>query len=388
MIPLPENFETFSEARKKGFLKIMNMKREAGKKVVGVFCSYTPIELITAADAVYVSLCGSGEEGILASEKHLPKNLCPLIKSSYGLALSDSCPYFYFSDMILAETTCDGKKKMYELMGRLKPTHIMQLPHNTDTDMAEELWLSEIHRAKEALETILKTTITDDALRAAIHQKNLERTAMVRLYEIGKLNPCPISGYELSTIIESTAFMFSGQQRLDAMKKKEEELLEEYERHYKGNTARPRILITGCPFDGVRDKVIKEMESKGAHVVAFENCSGPRTQQSLVDETIEPYRALARRYLGINCSVMTPNTGRFEALDEMIEDYQIDGVIEIILQCCHTYAIESQLVKEFVTEKHHLPFLSLTTDYSTSDSGQIATRIGAFLEMLGTFSDK
>lgn len=385
MIQLPENFETFSEARKKGFIKIMDMKRQTGKKVVGVFCSYTPVELITAANAIYVSLCGSGEEGILASEKHLPKNLCPLIKSSYGLALSDACPYFYFSDMILAETTCDGKKKMYELMGRLKPVHIMQLPHNTDSEAAETLWLSEIYRAKEALEQILETTITEEALRAAIHQKNMERTAMVRLYEIGKLNPCPISGYELSTIIESTAFMFSGDSKLAAMKTRETELLTEYEQHYKGKSSRPRILITGCPFDGVRDKVIKKIESLGAQVVAFENCSGPRTQQSLVDETIDPYLALARRYLGINCSVMTPNTGRFEALGIMLQDYQIDGVIEIILHCCHTYAIESQLVKEFVTEKFRLPFLSLTTDYSTSDSGQISTRIGAFLEMVETF---
>lgn len=360
------------------------MKRQVGKKVVGVFCSYTPVELISAANAIYVSLCGSGEEGISSAEKHLPGNLCPLIKSSYGLALSDACPYFYFSDMILAETTCDGKKKMYELMGRLKPTHVMQLPHNADSEAAEDLWLSEIYRAKEALEHTLHTAITEEALRTAIHQKNLERAAMVRLYEIGKLKPCPISGYELSTIIESTAFMFSGNQKLAAMESRAEELINEYEQSYKGKPSRPRILITGCPFDGVRDKVIKKIEALGAQVVAFENCSGPRTQQSLVDETINPYRALARRYLGINCSVMTPNTGRFEALETMIRDYQIDGVIEIILHCCHTYAIESQLVKEFVTEQRRLPFLSLTTDYSTSDSGQIATRIGAFLEMIDT----
>ena len=178
--------------------------------------------------------------------------------------------------------------------------------------------------------------------------------------------------------------MFSGNQKLAAMESRAEELINEYEQSYKGKPSRPRILITGCPFDGVRDKVIKKIEALGAQVVAFENCSGPRTQQSLVDETINPYRALARRYLGINCSVMTPNTGRFEALETMIRDYQIDGVIEIILHCCHTYAIESQLVKEFVTEQRRLPFLSLTTDYSTSDSGQIATRIGAFLEMIDT----
>ncbi len=382
MIRLPENFETFDEAKKRGFIKIMDMKRKAGKKVVGVFCSFTPVELILAAGAIYVSLCGSGEDGIAFAEQHLPKNLCPLIKSSYGLAASDSCPYFYFSDMILAETTCDGKKKMYELMGQLKPTHIMQLPQNVSAGLSEEMWLVEIYRAKEAIEKMLDVQITEKALREAIHQKNLERQEMVRLYEIGKLKPCPVSGYELSTIIESTAFMFTGQNKINAMKKRREELMEEYETNYKNKSSRPRILITGCPFDGVRDKIIKEIEMQGADVVAFENCSGPRTQQTLVDETIDPYKALAKRYLGISCSVMSPNPGRFEALDEMIKEYQIDGVIEIILHCCHTYAIESHLVKTHIKEAYGIPFLSLITDYSQSDTGQVATRVGAFVEML------
>lgn len=382
MLQLPEGFETFTEARKNGFLKILDMKRQNGKKVVGVFCSYTPVELITAANATYVSLCGTGEEGIVASERHLPKNLCPLIKSSYGLALTDSCPYFYFSDVILAETTCDGKKKMYELMGRMKPTHIMSLPNSPIGEAAEELWLSEIYRAKEFLEKELETTITEEKVREAIHQKNLERQAMVRLYEIGKLNPCPLSGYELSTIIESTAFMFSGQKKVDVMNKRAEELVAEYEKNFRGKSSGPRILITGCPFDGVRDKIIKELEIQGASVVAFENCSGPRTQENLVDETIDPYRALARRYLGVSCSVMTPNAKRFETLREMVDEYQIDAVLEIVLHCCHTYAIESQMIQEFVNDELELPFLSITTDYSVADTGQLATRIGAFLEIL------
>ena len=206
---------------------------------------------------------------------------------------------------------------------------------------------------------------------------------MVRLYEIGKLNPCPLSGYELSTIIESTAFMFSGQKKLDVMNQRAEELITEYENNFRGKSSGPRILITGCPFDGVRDKIIKELEIQGASVVAFENCSGPRTQENLVDETIDPYRALARRYLDVSCSVMTPNTKRFDTLREMVKEYQVDAVLEIVLQCCHTYAIESHLVQEFVSDELNLPYLGITTDYSSADSGQLSTRIGAFLEIIG-----
>lgn len=100
------------------------------KKIVGTFCTYTPKELIYAAGAYPVSLCSTSEGPIPTGEKHLPKNLCLLIKASYGHALRDSCPYIYFSDFIVGETTCDGKKKMYELLGEIKDTYVMQLPHN------------------------------------------------------------------------------------------------------------------------------------------------------------------------------------------------------------------------------------------------------------------
>ena len=101
---LPENFETYPEARKKAFLTMKELK-EQGRRIVGVFCTFTPWELILAADAVAVVLCGIGDDNIPAAEVRLPKNLCPLIKASYGAAVTDKCPFFYFSDMVLAETT-------------------------------------------------------------------------------------------------------------------------------------------------------------------------------------------------------------------------------------------------------------------------------------------
>ena len=116
---LPEQFDSFGEARKNGFLKVRSIK-EAGGRVAGIFCTFTPLEILDAAGFLPVSLCGMSDEVIPAAEAHLPKNLCPLIKSSYGFAVSQKCPYTYFADLIVGETTCDGKKKMYELLGKLK----------------------------------------------------------------------------------------------------------------------------------------------------------------------------------------------------------------------------------------------------------------------------
>ncbi len=107
-ITLPEEFVSYPEARKQAFLRLKELK-EQGRRVVGIFCTYTPLELIDAAGATPVVLCGIGEENIPAAEQRLPKNLCPLIKASYGGAVTDHCPFFYFFDMVRAESTCDGK---------------------------------------------------------------------------------------------------------------------------------------------------------------------------------------------------------------------------------------------------------------------------------------
>ena len=68
--------------------------KENGVKVAGLYCLYAPVELVVAAEAIPVSLCGTRNEPIAAAEKILPRNLCPLIKSSFGFAVTDSCPFF------------------------------------------------------------------------------------------------------------------------------------------------------------------------------------------------------------------------------------------------------------------------------------------------------
>ncbi len=381
MLRLPDNFETFEEVKKQSFLRIMKEKEE-GKKLVGVFCTYTPLELIMAAGANFVSLCGGSEHTIAAAESVLPKNLCPLIKSSYGFAITDTCPYFYFSDAILAETTCDGKKKMYELLNRHKPVHVMHLPQGQKGPLAVESWKQAMVEAKEFLERELGVTITLNQIQDAIKKRNRIRKLLLKIYEIGKLNPSPVSGYEISSIIESSGFQFSDEDMEEELEKKYQELIARYQPQELGQSPRPRIMITGCPLTGVRDKIVKTVESMGADVVAFDNCSGPRTQERLVNEEMDPYQALAENYLQINCSVMTPNTDRQSDLERMIEEYRVDGVLEVVLCACHTFAIESNFTRETVTEKKGLPYLYVETDYSEGDLGQITTRLGAFLEMI------
>lgn len=377
---LPAIFDQFSEARQKGFLTVMDLK-ERGIPLVGTYCTFMPQEIPMAAGAVVVSLCSTSDETIEEAEKDLPRNLCPLIKSSYGFGKTDKCPYFYFSDLVVGETTCDGKKKMYELMGKFKNMYIMQLPQAQDETSAE-LWRKEVEKIRDYLADYLGTEITDEKLEEAIHLKNQEREAMRKFSELMMADPAPMSGLELFQAVYGSTFKFDKNQLIKDLDDLRAKVEEEY-KNGRNVGKRPRVVITGCPMGGDTLKVVRAVEDNGGVVVAFENCSGYKNFDRLVEEnTGDPIAALADRYLQIGCSVMTPNDNRLELLGRLIDQYHADGVIDMELSACHTYAIETATIRDFCTNQKEVPYLSIETDYSKADIGQINTRITAFLEMI------
>jgi benzoyl-CoA reductase/2-hydroxyglutaryl-CoA dehydratase subunit BcrC/BadD/HgdB len=381
MNSLPGKFEDFSEARRNSFITIKNLKDE-GKKVIGVFCAFTPTEIIMAADAVPVSLCGMSEEPIVDAEKHLPRNLCPLIKASYGFAITDKCPYFYFSDMIVGETTCDGKKKMYEFLADIKKTHVMQLPQNYTDEDSYKLWKNELIKLKKVIEDFYGIQITEEKLREAIRLKNRERVALRKFYEFGKLEPPAITGYELHKVLSGAGFKLDKEALIEAIESLTKEALDRYNAgERKVSKDAKRILITGCPLGEATEKIIKGIENNGGVVVCYENCGGVKTLYNLVDENKEPIEALTEKYLNIACSCMTPNDKRIDLLEKLCAEYKVDGVIDVVLQACHTYNIETLRLKRFF-DKKNLSYMSIETDYSQIDTGQINTKMEAFIEML------
>lgn len=272
---------------------------------------------------------------------------------------------------------------MYELLKNIKDVHVMSLPQSQGKNKILNIGKQKYQELKRVLEEKFNVKITNEKLREAIRIRNKERKILLEFYELGKLNPIPISGFELNSAVEAVKYRFDREEAYNEIEKRTLELKEKYEKELKGKKSmRPRILITGCPTVGVREKIIKQIEELGADVVAFENCSGPKEMIELVDESLDPIDGIAKKYLNINCSVMSPNPNRFRILDEMIDEYRINRVVEIILQACHTFNIESYYVKNFVTKDKHKPYISIETDYSEFDSGQLKTRINAFIEML------
>ena len=202
------------------------------------------------------------------------------------------------------------------------------------------------------------------------------------LFDLGKLNPSPIKGSDMHEALHSSNFKFDRKLYIEEIKKLTGNIKEKYSNgEIPFSKGMPRILITGCPTGGLVDKIIKQIEEAGASVVCFENCVGTKNFENLVDENKDPIEAIAERYIDIPCSVMSPNDKRMETIKQYIEEYAIDGVVDVTLSACHTYAVETEKVRKAV-ESTGKSYLSIETNYSNSDAGQLRTRLEAFVEML------
>lgn len=376
---LPEIFEEFADARKNSFLTIKQLK-EDGVPVVGVFCTYLPREIPNAMGAAVVGLCSVSDETIPDAEKDLPRNLCPLIKSSYGFAKTDKCPFFYFSDLVVGETTCDGKKKMYEMLAEFKPVHVIELP-NSQSEAGIQLYRNELIKFKEVLEAKFGTVITEEAIRSQIHTRNKILAALHRLQYVMTLDPAPVRGLDIVNTVYGTGFNM----KIDTLAEEMDAITDKIEAEYaqgKNIGKKARILLTGSPSGGAALKVVRAIEDHGGVVVCFENCSGMKPLDPVDEENPDVYDALARKYLNIGCSCMTPNPSRMKLLEQLIDDFHVDGVVDLVLQACHTYNVETAMVRKLVKEKKGIPYTVVETDYSQADVGQLNTRMAAFIEML------
>ena len=347
-----------------------------GKHIVGIMCEYTPRELIMAADAIPICLCGGSVDMIGPAEEHLPASLCPLIKSTYGYHLQKENPFLEMADLVVAETTCDGKKKMYELMGRTRPMYVMELPQKPNDSDAMAHWVSELRKFKTDMENRFGVELTDRKIRKAIKTMNRERTLRRLLAESMKSENPPLTGRQLldfKSIISGIDADFEQYAReVELLKSKKPDC------HSNSNI---RVLMTGVPIVHGAERVLDIIESHGGLVVCMDNCTGLKPIIDDVDETADdPIFALAEKYLQLPCSVMTKNDRRLEILRNLANEYRPQCIIELIWQNCITYDVESYFIRQLAEKELNILYLRIETDYSPSDSARIALRVEALFE--------
>jgi len=369
-------------------IKELQDAKAQGRKIVGSFCVFVPEELTLAVDAVQVGLCAGADAGREAAERIVPRNTCALIKSFVGFKLAKLCPFTESCDLIVGETTCDGKKKTYEAFGEYVNMYVMEVPQQKNA-CDRDLLRSEMLRYKAELERLTGKTIGVAELRRGVEIVNAKRKAIQRLNALRVADPAPISGRD-ALLINQISF-YDDPVRFTA---KINELCDEMERRVargegvapKGT---PRLLLAGCPMAVPNWKLPYIVEGAGAVIVGEESCIGTRNIRDLVDETAvaeattteEIIDALVDRYMKIDCACFTPNTERLGNIAALAKDMKAQGVIHYSLLFCQPYTHETFKVEKALAQAG-LPMLAIETDYSMEDVEQLKTRVQAFIETI------
>jgi benzoyl-CoA reductase/2-hydroxyglutaryl-CoA dehydratase subunit BcrC/BadD/HgdB len=354
--------------------------RKKGGKSIGTFCIYVPDEIALAAEVLPIPLCGGSDWSVSYADKMFPRDICPIIRSTFGMAFSNTCPYAALKDFALGETTCDAKKKAWDLLG----FKVMEVPQKKNP-IDRGLWLQEVYNFKDMVENLSGVKVTPEKLKETIKLVNRRRRTLQRINEFRKLPNPPISGLD-ALLVSQVVLNQDIHKFIEDTEALAEELQERADSGLSAyNSDGIRVMIAGSPSPMGNAKIHYIAESSGLRIVVDESCTGLRHYRDLVDEDPKDLdgmmNAVADRYFAIDCSCFSPNTERIDSIHQLVKDFNVQGVIQNILMYCHTYNIEAKVVENALKEIG-IPSIQIETDYSQEDTGRIRTRIEAFSEVI------
>jgi benzoyl-CoA reductase/2-hydroxyglutaryl-CoA dehydratase subunit BcrC/BadD/HgdB len=366
-------------------LKELQEEKGKGKKIIGFMCALVPQELIIAAGAIPVRLCSGFYDTCDVSEDVLPKEICPLVKSSFGLKLLDM-DMFRLCDAIVIPASCDAKKKLGEVLADYMTVFMMDLPSVRDTEKAKKYWLSEVMDLKYCIEKFTGKHIGKKELEPAVRLLYERTKAFRKLYDIRK-SPRSVITEKDAMLVTNTAFFDDPARWTQSLK----ELCSELEENIKKGLEvedpnAPRILLTGSAIIWPNFKILDVAEKSGLNIVIDQVCSGTEYlyQPAEVDEYTmqDMMAAVAERYLLPSmCPIFFTFDDRADRILEMVQQFGVQGVIYHTLRLCQIFDMETEGIRQALREKG-VPILKVITDYSYEDVEQLRTRMEAFREIM------
>ncbi len=351
--------------------------RERGQRVVGWVCTCVPEELLHAAGALPVRISGYAREADLADgTAYFYVNNCSFARSCLQLGLRGEYRYL---DGFIAGSTCDAARRLFDLWRSYVPvpfTHVMTVPRKY-SERAHGLFLGQVTELAKALEAHLGAEITHEALMKSIGLYNETRRLLRAINGLRRQDEPPIDGARALEIGNA-----AGRMPREVFNECLRELLPELEGSPARCRGRARIMIAGSVLNNA--EFIQSVEGIGGLVVTDELCTGTRywADPVVVGQHEPPLAAIARRYLNsFPCARMHPSGERFRRVLDLVREFRVDGVISQTIRYCSPYANELPLLADALAAQG-VPLLDLDVEYGTSGSGQVLTRVQAFLEML------
>jgi benzoyl-CoA reductase subunit C len=358
--------------------------KDEGKSIMGYYCSYPPIEMITAMDFVPFRVQGSMKEPITKADSSIPTIVCPIIRSSLDLALKGK---YDFLEGFVAAHSCDCQEKFCRIWDHeiaLPFNHHIDMPH-VIRDNSFDQFKDKLNIFKKALESHTGKTMDPERVKDEVRIHNRQRALVRNLYELRKEDPPLISGSEILEIMIALMCL-----PIEEGSEMVEEIIDEVKTREDGpGDKNTRLMLWGSPL--TETNLIEMIESLDAHIVMDDMCVGSRHFWSDVKVTDDPLDGIAKRYLSdINCprtfresaaSFEAEMESRFGYLKAFAKDWKVDGVLLQSVKYCDTHGYEVPALKTFF-EKMGIPAMYLEHEYTMVAEAQLKNRVEAFLELL------
>jgi benzoyl-CoA reductase/2-hydroxyglutaryl-CoA dehydratase subunit BcrC/BadD/HgdB len=358
--------------------------KKKGVKIIGYFPgNYLPEELIYASGAVPLCLIhGGSSRPADVALSIVPHVICPFARAQIGERVLKENPYYNMIDMLVASITCQHLKKVAEVWEYDGDLEIFKLgiPHQHNNDFELEYYADRLRALKDRLAAFTGNKITSDKIGSAIELYNKMRKLLKKISLIRRNSDSLLSTLEFvklnhASFYADPAFM------VDILDSIYHELKDKQQTT---KTNAPRILLLG-PNIGYGDYTVLELvKAAGGEIVIEEICEGIRYYWHDIENKGDLFQSMARGYLvdRVPCAFMRYSAKkRLDFALKLIEDFNVSGVIWYELLCCETYDAEAYFFAEKMGERN-IPMLILESDYGTAATGQLKTRIEAFIEIV------
>lgn len=355
----------------------IRFKNESGKKVVGYFCSYTPEELIFAANALPFRIFGT-RGNINLADIHLQAYCCSPVRNALEDALSGN---LNFLDGVVFPHSCDSMQRLSDIwrLNVLMHFHIdVVLPVKLNTESAREYMIGVLNQFKHNLEKNLGVVISEDSLRKAISVYNQIRKSIKMIYDMRHANPALLTGSDFYSIVKSSMIMDR-----NALAGLLREITADLESNKKIQDTIPlkRIVLTGAMCE--HPEIYRIIEDGGGVVVWDDLCTGYRYFEGELDSTGDPISSIAERYLTrIVCPAKhTGLSTRAENLIDIVKSKSADGVVFLIQKFCDPHSFDYPYLKNQL-DNDGIPNTLIEMEGQAFVGERLKTRFDAFLEML------
>lgn len=369
--------------------ELVQQAQAKGKKCVATVCENVPEPLLNLDGAFSVRLRAPRTGSIEMATYYMTSFLCEYTRALLERAIEGG---YNFTDALITPDGCSMINRCVENMELLKTMgegkdhfffQYMEIPMKGD-DNGLNLY---VLQCKNHILTPLKEKfgldISDAAIREAVKQHN-EICRLIR--EIGEFRKGPqprITGYEYH-ILTMVTYVAPKYLLIDKLK----ETLEELKTREPDPVGkyRARVAFVGSEVDDV--DVIRLVEECGAYVCVDRFCYGsfPGRDEILLNDEEDALTQVCRAYLNRGQCPRFMDQPKIQQrrkyVADLAKEYEADGVIYEQMKFCDPWAYERMVGTVVLREDYGFPVLAVDRPYAIGNSGQMRTRVQAFVESI------